>query len=103
MIFFRNTISVFDSWGKLSSGIFSGNLYELGDFDQCLDTNEENIFTPQYCVARISKTELFGPETVNNNIRMLSKAATTLSNQPQPRIIPTGRYFSILSKKKVFY
>lgn len=26
-----------DSWGKVPSGIFSGNLFDFGNFDQCLD------------------------------------------------------------------
>lgn len=41
-------ISVLDSWGKIPSGILNGDLYELGDFDECLDIEAPNNFEPQY-------------------------------------------------------
>lgn len=44
-----------DSWGKLPSGIFQGNLMEQGDFDQCLSISEANKFEPQYCLGMVSK------------------------------------------------
>ncbi|XP_050074483.1 nose resistant to fluoxetine protein 6-like [Anopheles maculipalpis] len=31
------TVKLLDSWGKWPAGIFSGNLYELGHYDQCAD------------------------------------------------------------------
>lgn len=47
-----------DAWGKLPSGILSGNLYELGNFDQCLSIDQ---FVPdagtvkgQYCLATVA-------------------------------------------------
>lgn len=80
---------MFDSWGKLPSGLLSGNMFELGDFDQCLGIDQSSIFVPQYCVARVSKTKLFGPGDLDN-VRMLTKAASAIANQPEPRIVPTG-------------
>lgn len=30
---------MFDSWGKIPTGIFYGNTFDLGNFDQCMTTN----------------------------------------------------------------
>lgn len=50
------SLSVFDAWGKIPSGVFSGNKYALGNFDQCLETREDlgsvGNFIGQYCIAR---------------------------------------------------
>lgn len=52
---------MFDAWGKLPSGILSGNMYEFGNFDQCLEINHEienvvqnNNFVGQYCLTQIN-------------------------------------------------
>lgn len=42
---------VIDSWGKIPSGIFMGNNYELGNYDECINT--EHIMG-QYCLANIT-------------------------------------------------
>lgn len=71
------SISVFDSWGKLPSGMYDfasifsaalgpisssgiikinrmwlgilrGDMYDLGDFDECLNIDEPNHFDPRY-------------------------------------------------------
>lgn len=48
-------ISIFDSWSKLQSGIFSGNLANFGHFDQCVRSRHAmaNIgeFQGQHCVT----------------------------------------------------
>ncbi|XP_052899878.1 nose resistant to fluoxetine protein 6-like [Anopheles moucheti] len=36
------TVKLLDSWGKWPAGIFSGNLYELGHYDQCVDLRHEH-------------------------------------------------------------
>lgn len=47
-----------DAWGKLPSGILSGNLYELGNFDQCLSINnfvqDAGAIKGQYCLASVA-------------------------------------------------
>jgi hypothetical protein len=50
---------VLDSWGSFPSGIYSGNLYDFGSFDQCLkfehDTNTTNlgVIEGQHCTLMI--------------------------------------------------
>lgn len=47
-------ILVLDSWGKIPSGILSGNNYDFGAFSQCFDIMRENIgYGTQYCLANI--------------------------------------------------
>uniref|UniRef100_A0A182LXU7 Nose resistant-to-fluoxetine protein N-terminal domain-containing protein n=1 Tax=Anopheles culicifacies TaxID=139723 RepID=A0A182LXU7_9DIPT len=36
------TVKLLDSWGKWPAGIFSGNLYELGHYDQCADFRQDH-------------------------------------------------------------
>lgn len=55
---------MYDAWGKLPSGILSGNAYELGDFDACLRIAEPiddgaavgtavGTVRGQYCLAQL--------------------------------------------------
>jgi hypothetical protein len=43
-----------DSWGKFPSGIFSGNYFDFGHFDQCIDfhhfSDDVSEIKGQYCV-----------------------------------------------------
>lgn len=50
-----------DAWGKIPSGILYGNVYELGQFDECLsiekliiDNQYTNVLKGQYCLTQIS-------------------------------------------------
>lgn len=53
-------IAVIDAWGKIPSGILSGNVYELGQFDECIaieqvmDNQSTNTLKGQYCLAQLS-------------------------------------------------
>jgi Nose resistant-to-fluoxetine protein, N-terminal domain len=53
------TILVFDAWGRPPSGFFSGNLIDLGNFDQCLDYSHQprlsnlTSIRGQYCLVTI--------------------------------------------------
>lgn len=51
--------SVHDASAKVSSGILNGNVNQYGDFDQCLDVENEN-FRGKYCLANIQ------PEIASN-------------------------------------
>ncbi|XP_055913297.1 nose resistant to fluoxetine protein 6-like [Eupeodes corollae] len=47
-----------DSWGKLPSGILHGNLYTVGNFDQCVQTSvtlteSSGLVEGQYCFLRV--------------------------------------------------
>lgn len=52
--YFLFSESVLDSWGKMPSGILSGNRYDFGDFRRCfhLDRNG-GTYPTQYCLGRI--------------------------------------------------
>lgn len=49
---------VIDSWGKIPSGLYSGNFFDFGMFDQCLDvshaSDDGNTIKGQYCLPSIS-------------------------------------------------
>lgn len=54
---FHSNKKVIDAWGKLPSGMMSGNSYALGNFDQCLSieksvTNAGTI-KGQYCLTTV--------------------------------------------------
>lgn len=43
-----------DASAKIPSGILSGNINQLGDFDECLNVNSpNNEFTGKYCLAYV--------------------------------------------------
>lgn len=50
---------MFDSWGKLPSGIFFGTSFEFGNFDQCLEILEQpddvsvGEIKGQYCLTTL--------------------------------------------------
>jgi hypothetical protein len=62
-----------DAWGKIPSGIFSGNLYDFGSFDQCLrfehDPENQGIgrIEGQHCTLMIPINEKAG----NRSLRFM--------------------------------
>lgn len=51
-----------NSWGRLPQGIYSGNKFDYGNYDQCLKTipktSEMKIdFLPQYCLLSVQKQQ----------------------------------------------
>uniref|UniRef100_A0AC35TMK9 NRF domain-containing protein n=1 Tax=Rhabditophanes sp. KR3021 TaxID=114890 RepID=A0AC35TMK9_9BILA len=44
-------ITWFDSIGKMPSGISDGNYHWLGDYEECENLAEENLFDGRYCMA----------------------------------------------------
>lgn len=57
-MFFDQTIlylyTVVDAWGKLPSGILSGNSFEPGSFSQCFHIERDGIeYKTQYCVGTL--------------------------------------------------
>lgn len=46
-----------DAWGRVPSGIFSGNVFDFGNFDQCINFEHQTIETGkilgQHCTVRI--------------------------------------------------
>lgn len=49
----RWAIQMWDATGKVSSGLYSGNANQLGDFDTCLNIKGPKGFQPNYCLAAI--------------------------------------------------
>lgn len=66
-----------DAWGKLPSGMLTGNSYEFGSFDECFDvhirrrsTNE--FIHPQYCLAKVFV--LYGKQTLTARLSEMKQA-----------------------------
>lgn len=63
--------TVIDAWGKLPSGMLTGNAYEFGSFDECFDVqlkrrNTNEFIRPQYCLAKVYV--LHGKQTITNSM-----------------------------------
>lgn len=51
-MFFFNT--VVDSWGKLPSAVFSGNLFEFGGFSECFHIErDQKFYDTKYCLGNL--------------------------------------------------
>ncbi|XP_031627930.1 nose resistant to fluoxetine protein 6-like [Contarinia nasturtii] len=47
-------MKILDSWGKIPSGIFNGNLFEFGEFSECLNIERNGKqFKTQYCLGQL--------------------------------------------------
>jgi len=51
--------TVIDAWGSIPSGILCGNLYDLGNFDECINIEKENI-RGKYCFLTASPKQFQG-------------------------------------------
>lgn len=55
--FFRIVSTVHDASAKVPSGILSGNINQLGDFDECLNVKApNNEFAGKYCLTYVQMT-----------------------------------------------
>lgn len=94
-----------DSWGKIPPGILNGDLYDLGDFDQCMAASHHindisGTFDGQFCLAQIQTPmpdnqneivqnlrELYGEKAFRDGTNMLPNALRNglrmVSNTPQ--------------------
>ena len=66
--------TVFDSWSKIQSGLFSGNKYDLGDYDQCIgfsySSNDVGTIQGKQCfiiLSPLSQTKLNEHDNAINN------------------------------------
>lgn len=62
---------VYDSSGKIPSGLLNGNINQFGDFDQCLNIMEPSLnIKGKYCLAYFQLKQIEGEPTSNdiNNI-----------------------------------
>ncbi|XP_055304016.1 uncharacterized protein LOC129569308 [Sitodiplosis mosellana] len=67
-------MKILDSWGKIPSGILSGNFYEFGDFSQCLNIKRNGtLYKTQYCMGQLAlnmDTSTLVPRSHMNNINV---------------------------------
>ncbi|XP_020809118.1 nose resistant to fluoxetine protein 6-like [Drosophila serrata] len=60
-------LNMIDAWGSIPSGLLTGNAYDLGNFDECLNIkkgiSETTVIRGKYCFLRVSLGEFLG---VNN-------------------------------------
>ncbi|XP_058454323.1 nose resistant to fluoxetine protein 6-like [Malaya genurostris] len=80
-----------DAWGKIPSGIFEGNFYDLGSFEECrkfsYDTNNETLgeIRGQYCLLSIP-FNLDSNRAVKNGAPIDVRGFPSNSNKPALRI-----------------
>lgn len=73
-------ITVFDATSKLQSGIISGNLYELGHYDQCVSIENEGVrqlVNGKYCLG--SAAMLNGSDLLSTLLRVAANISKTVS------------------------
>lgn len=51
-----------DAWGGIPSGIFTGNVYDLGNFDECINIKKDSI-RGKYCFLDVSPANILGVES----------------------------------------
>ncbi|XP_043654319.1 nose resistant to fluoxetine protein 6-like [Drosophila teissieri] len=51
-----------DSWGGIPSGIFTGNVYDLGNFDECINIKKDSL-RGKYCFLDVSPAKILGVES----------------------------------------
>ncbi|KAG8237342.1 hypothetical protein J437_LFUL014548 [Ladona fulva] len=54
---FLSSLPVFDASTKFPRGVLSGNVYNMGDFDECLGVRGPSNIKGQYCLSRVDITE----------------------------------------------
>lgn len=79
-----------DSWGKIPSGVLSGNIYELGAFSQCFHIERENKpYETQYCSGQLllDLSSALG----KNNLRRENDFQSNNNEQIQARMAMSPR------------
>ncbi|KAH8382734.1 hypothetical protein KR009_004983 [Drosophila setifemur] len=60
-------LKMIDSWGYLPSGILTGNFYDFGNYDECLNIHKEisdgNVIRGKYCFLSVAPGQLLGIQT----------------------------------------
>ncbi|EDW43346.1 GM23555 [Drosophila sechellia] len=55
-------IKMIDAWGGIPSGIFTGNVYDLGNFDECINIKKDGI-RGKYCFLDVSPAKILGVQS----------------------------------------
>lgn len=67
-----------DSSGKMPSGILRGNLNQFGDFDECINTVNNDGMSGKYCLASIKlqhpifENEIYAYNQIKSNLTDVS-------------------------------
>ncbi|XP_043644252.1 nose resistant to fluoxetine protein 6 [Drosophila teissieri] len=60
-------LKMIDAWGSIPSGLLTGNSYDLGNFDECLNIRKQigqvRTIQGKYCFLSVSPAKLLGIET----------------------------------------
>lgn len=78
-------LRMYDSSTKVPDGLLTGNVVQLGNFDECLgthamDANGTGLFWGQYCLAGLSVDRLYNEPNNNTATRPMPKDANLFSN-----------------------
>ncbi|XP_017001505.2 nose resistant to fluoxetine protein 6 [Drosophila takahashii] len=55
-------LKMIDAWGSIPSGLFTGNVYDLGNFDECINIQKDSI-RGKYCFLEVSPSKMLGLES----------------------------------------
>ncbi|KAH8278499.1 hypothetical protein KR018_004095 [Drosophila ironensis] len=64
-------LKMIDSWGYLPSGILTGNFYDLGNYDECLNIKQEmsqSTIRGKYCFLTVYPGKLMGVNSAISNM-----------------------------------
>lgn len=79
------SILVIDASSKLQSGILYGNLYNLGEYDECVDANhmtEDGLLQGKYCMISVGvNASAFPTDPQMQKEQMLKKMTRQLVTQ----------------------
>ncbi|XP_043653156.1 nose resistant to fluoxetine protein 6-like [Drosophila teissieri] len=60
-------LKMFDAWGSKPSGLLTGNMYDLGNFDECLNIKQEvslgRTIQGKYCFLSVSPAQALGVQS----------------------------------------
>ncbi|XP_016984860.1 nose resistant to fluoxetine protein 6 [Drosophila rhopaloa] len=61
-------LKMIDAWGSIPSGLLTGNSYDLGNFDECLnikkEVNQGRTLQGKYCFLSVSPAKIMGVESL---------------------------------------
>ncbi|XP_039494711.1 nose resistant to fluoxetine protein 6-like [Drosophila santomea] len=66
-------LKMIDSWGGIPSGIFTGNVYDLGNFDECINIKKDSL-RGKYCFLDVSPAKMLGVQSSLSGIVKMKTA-----------------------------
>ncbi|XP_050528916.1 nose resistant to fluoxetine protein 6-like [Daktulosphaira vitifoliae] len=78
-------LKMYDSSAKVPSGILNGNINQFGDFDQCLNANDQSSgIQGQYCLAYVEMDAAGDNEKIKNIIKLMHSHSAFRSRLEDP-------------------